>query len=178
MNRACSEPIRTSQASASDIPAPAATPFTAAIIGLSIAPNASACAPTQPNSSIRSFCDSRGASPGRAVRSAPEQNPRPAPVTITTRTSSSSRSAAAACTISSCSGRDRAFNFSGRSSVTVPMWSEISTRRCWYVISRSFAARAGYPPRAISGSRSASTSSWRKQPAAWSFTIPAACMNA
>lgn len=108
---------RTSHATASDAPAPAATPFTAAITGLRHARSAStAWIPA------RTYPSKVSASP-RATRSlitstsAPVQKPRPAPVITTTRTSASADARSTARRRSSRIAPAKAFSRSGRFSV-------------------------------------------------------------
>ena len=87
-NVAASLAIRRSQAAASERPAPAQGPFTAAITGFSSAAD-------QADVRVVGLLErARGSSPGtswNSFRSCPEQKPRPAPVITTARTSGSRR---------------------------------------------------------------------------------------
>src|SRR2546423_11978636 len=105
---------RRSHASASERPAPAAAPFTAATTGFSrlrrprivrwyVLRRRWAMSPADSRNSVRSW---------------PTQNPRPAPVTTTARTSSARASLNASC-IARCMAPLKAFSTSGRFSVIV-----------------------------------------------------------
>ena len=101
LNLVFSQPTRRSQARARDMPAPTATPLTAAMVGLfSSRETIMAWRPTQPNSSSLSCRPETSGLSRLAVRSTPEQKPRPAPVQMTTLISSSSLSSRHTCIIS------------------------------------------------------------------------------
>jgi hypothetical protein len=133
LNRALVEPMRTSQASAMLMPAPAATPLMAPISGLSKWAKRLAQRPTQPSSSSRSdWLAGVGAPPPTAARaaapdrSAPEQNPLPAPVTIAARTASSWCAASIAVCTSSRTAAPIAFSRSGRFKVMIATGPRVS----------------------------------------------------
>src|SRR5919201_3685975 len=105
---------RRSHANASDRPAPAAAPFTAATTGFSRLRRPRIVGWYEPRSRpAMSPADSRN-----SVKSWPTQNPRPAPVTTTARTSSSRASLNAAWS-ARCIAALKAFRTSGRLSVIV-----------------------------------------------------------
>ena len=105
---------RRSHASASERPAPAAAPFTAATTGFSRL--------RRPRIVrwyvLRSRCAMSPADSRNSVRSWPTQNPRPAPVTTTERTSPS-RASLKTSWIARCMSALKAFRTSGRLSVIV-----------------------------------------------------------
>ena len=99
------------------MPTPAATPFTAATIGLGSArmvriTGLKNLSSAEPESAVRS---SRSGS----ERSAPAQKPRPAPVSRTARTEPSAPISSHACLISAIILRDTAFSLSGAFRVSV-----------------------------------------------------------
>src|SRR5581483_11792421 len=110
---AASDAIRTSHAQASDNPAPAHAPLTAAMTGFSSA----RMARTFGWYVARRLSLTSGASPN-SFRSWPAQNPLPAPVMTTARTSGS-RASFSASRSAPCSARLNAFITSGRLSVIV-----------------------------------------------------------
>src|SRR5437588_2043987 len=110
---AASDAMRTSHAQASDSPAPAHAPLTAAMTGFSSA----RMARTFGWYVARRLSLTSGASPN-SFRSWPAQNPRPAPVMTTARTSGS-RASFSASRSAPCSARLNAFITSGRLSVIV-----------------------------------------------------------
>ena len=129
--RASGDMIRTSAASASAIPPPAAAPLTAAITGWGSSRIAGASAATRSWWSNRSTLSPT--SPN-ALRSSPEQKPRPAPVSTTTRTDLSAPASSSAACSSSIIGQVSAFSDSGRLSViwaTPSLGSVRSTRLMW-----------------------------------------------
>src|SRR5918996_1126374 len=120
VKRASSAAIRMSQAAARDTPAPAATPFTAAITGFGVETttgisrwyDCSRCSRMSGRSPAR-YADSN------SVRSWPAQKPRPAPVTTMARASSSSRTEVNTSRSSSDIIPVIAFSLSGRFRVVV-----------------------------------------------------------
>ncbi len=126
LKRAASDAITRSQPSARLSPAPAATPFTLAMVGLPMSRSAAALRPTP------RMCSSRPPVPrgmSCATRSAPAQKPLPAPVITSTRSSrllatssNTSRSPPHIAPVIELS-------LSGRFSVSVTTPSRRSTRR-------------------------------------------------
>ncbi|MDZ7728842.1 MAG: hypothetical protein U5Q44_11970 [Dehalococcoidia bacterium] len=114
LNRDCADPTRMSHASASDIPAPAATPFTAAMVGLSMWYTAIACAPDPAVLVLHRVPVRLFVLPRAAPTCAPEQKPRPAPVNTTARTPSSFFSRSQTSRISWRSVASSEFSDSGR----------------------------------------------------------------
>ena len=121
--------IAMSEASAKLMPTPAATPFTAATIGLGIdrmvritgLKNLSSAAPESAFGPV-----SRSGS----ARSAPAQKPRPAPVSSTARTAPSAAISSQADLISAIILRETAFSFSGWLSVSVARPSALARVIC------------------------------------------------
>ena len=123
-NRADSEAMRMSDASASDRPAPTAAPFTAAITGCGIPRirDARPCMRSERSTGGRVGPPSESEMPISA-RSAPEQNPRPSPVRMSTRTSGNMLPPCS----SDVSRRSSAFITSGRHSVSTAVCSSNSS---------------------------------------------------
>src|SRR5690606_16193983 len=117
-----------SQARASASPAPAATPFTAAITGLSHSVTARAHLPTHMLGSRRSATEVAGI-PAGSFRSRPAQNPRPAPVSTTTRTVSSPAASRRAAGRATAKSEFTAFRRSGLLSVMVQTPLAVLVRR-------------------------------------------------
>ncbi len=126
VKRALSPAMRMSQARAMLSPAPAAGPFTMAMVGLGIS-----CSSRDVSSRCRrrvTGLSSDSASPeAMPPMSPPAQKARPAPVTNTQRTSLSSASPSMIGTSASIVSPSRALSFWGRLRVTVATWSEMST---------------------------------------------------
>ena len=107
--------IRMSQASASDMPAPAATPFHMAMVGLGIS-----CSRREHSMRLRSSSTPSsklriGRWPAaRAFMSPPAEKPRPAPVSTMQPISGSAAAASSATCRSRIMVRPRAFSTSGR----------------------------------------------------------------
>jgi hypothetical protein len=128
--RADDATMRTSHASASPNPAPAAGPFTAATTGFSQLRIVRTQVPTHAYGSSRSTRVDVG-SDGGSERSRPAQKARPAPVMTTTRTASSAAASATAEESDVASASFTAFSLSARSSVIVRTPSVVvSIRRC------------------------------------------------
>ena len=118
-NFALSAAIRKSATKASDAPAPAAIPFTAAMTGLGMVASASTIG-------LKCLCTvSSGAVSPAASRSAcsrrscPAQKPRPAPVSTTARTAGSAATSRTVSSSASFSSTVSELSASGRFSVTV-----------------------------------------------------------
>src|SRR5688572_21666595 len=107
--RADAATSRTSHASASPKPAPAAAPFTAATTGFSQLTMVRTHVPTQAYGSSRSTRVVDG-SDGGSERSRPAQNARPEPAITTTRTASAAAASATAAESDAASAPFTAFN--------------------------------------------------------------------
>src|SRR5262245_629191 len=118
---------RRSHASANASPAPAATPLTAAMIGLSRPSMASATSPYSDSGVFWSVRVIAGCW-GPEERSAPVQKPRPVPVSTTTRTASSAFAARSASRRAAAVARSAALSRSGRLNVIVHTPSRLSVR--------------------------------------------------
>src|SRR5579884_3664137 len=133
-----------SHISAMSIPAPTATPFTAAITGLS---SSSIAYATRWMRSVRLRLTSSGSDPRalNAPRSTPEQKPSPAPVRISARTSGSVRASRTTSAQVSIISSVNAFLRSGRLSRMVPTPSATSYSRSATCASPSPVGAGDYP---------------------------------
>ena len=123
--RAPSAARRRSAASAREKPAPAAAPFTTAMVGLGI--SASRREVSSKRRSWAALASGSRASPAPMPRrSPPEQKARPAPVSTTQRTASSSAASRTRPSSASSSSPLMALSASGRFSVTVATAPSVS----------------------------------------------------
>ena len=119
--------MRMSQPSAVSSPYPAAEPFRAQIVGLSMAKRMVGGVLRRSRfTETRSLCEPMPEPWVASTRSRPAQKPRPAPVRITTRTPASALAFSRSSPSLASMGPEMAFIRSGRFSVIVATWSATS----------------------------------------------------